>query len=107
MRRLLALNTFLHLADYVTTYFAVTKMGAKEMNPLVRPIIENGQWGRVFMLKVVAIASAGLASRTSKGRTYLLFSNYLMGTVVASNSAQIAVKLILDRRARDEKCDCA
>ncbi|MEX2144811.1 MAG: DUF5658 family protein [Candidatus Spechtbacterales bacterium] len=102
MKKLLVLSVFLHMMDYVTTYIGVAKMGAKELNPFVKSMIEKGQWNRVFALKVAAIGQGILMSRTSRGKSYLIVSNALMGAVVASNSIQIAIRFWMDMADRRE-----
>ena len=108
-RKLFVLNVILNLLDYTTTYFAVTKLGATEINPIIRPMVERGKWRHLFAVKLAGIGlTYGLAKILSRSRPgvdgqknakrYLLITNTVTGIVVLSNSIQICIKILLNRR---------
>ena len=111
-RKLFGVNIILELMDYATTYFAVTELGAEEMNPVIRPMIEKGQWGRLFLLKLGAISLSGIWSEKlcrsradnalgqKRTKVYLLTTNSVLGLVVLNNLYQIGRELLKYHKVR-------
>jgi hypothetical protein len=93
-----ALTVFalLNLLDWVTTHYALTKLGMRELNPIARKIYERLGSPGLYSWKQVGVGLIVLSSALTMGweaEFAIWIYNVLFALVVVWNSAQIALRL--------------
>jgi len=90
-----ALTVFalLNLLDWLTTHYALTYLGMRELNPIARRIWEKFGTIGLYSWKQVGVGLIALASYLIMGvdaETAIWLYNAVFGAVVVWNSLQIA-----------------
>jgi hypothetical protein len=93
-----ALTVFalLNLLDWITTHYALTRLGMRELNPIARRIYERLSSPGLYSWKQIGVGLIVLSSALTMGwdvEFAIWVYNVLFALVVAWNSAQIARRL--------------
>jgi hypothetical protein len=86
----------LNLLDWVTTHYALTRLGMRELNPIARRIYERLGSPGLYSWKQIGVGLIVLSSALTMGweaELSIWVYNVLFALVVAWNSAQIARRL--------------
>jgi hypothetical protein len=86
----------LNLLDWVTTHYALTKLGMRELNPIARKIYERLGSPGLYSWKQIGVGLIVLSSALSMGwdvEFSIWVYNALFAFVVLWNSVQIARRI--------------
>jgi hypothetical protein len=86
----------LNLLDWVTTHYALTRLGMQELNPVARKIYERLGSPGLYSWKQIGVGLIVLSSTLTMGwdaEFAIWVYNVLFALVVAWNSGQIAMRL--------------